>query len=396
MFSFLKKLSLLLLLLATTNIQAQNRSINFDHESDWKTLLEKAKKENKLIFVDCYTTWCGPCKWMAKNVFTNDTVADFFNAKFINAKIDMEKGEGKDIAVKYGIQAYPTFIFVNGDGEQVHRVCGSNEASYFLADAHNALDPEKQVATLTRKFEGNKSNAAVATTYLDALRKGCQETNSALNTYFNTQKESELTSRSNWTIIYRYVKDYSSPAFLYLEKNKEAYSALYTKDSVEDKLNGIYFQGLMTAVNKDDKKGIEELKKKVAASGIKDADRTIMQADLVYFQKHKDWDKYTATTSTFIEKYGMQNAGLLNNTAWFYYENIDDKTQLEKATRWAKLACDQENTYSNNDTYAALLYKLKKKDEAKLVAEKAIEMAKKEGTDYAETEKLLAKINELK
>ena len=73
----IKRITLCLIIIGTSLGYAQNRSIEFDH-SDWKALLEKANKENKLVFVDCFTTWCGPCKWMAKNVFTNDTVADFF------------------------------------------------------------------------------------------------------------------------------------------------------------------------------------------------------------------------------------------------------------------------------------------------------------------------------
>ena len=85
---------------------SQNRSIEFNH-SAWSEILAQAKKENKMIYVDCYTSWCGPCKWMAKNVFTNDTVADFYNTNFINAKIDMEVGEGIELAKKYDIRAYP-------------------------------------------------------------------------------------------------------------------------------------------------------------------------------------------------------------------------------------------------------------------------------------------------
>ena len=59
-----------------------------------------AASTQKLIFIDCYTTWCGPCKWMSANIFTNDTVAQFYNRNFLCLKMDMEKGEGKSIARK--------------------------------------------------------------------------------------------------------------------------------------------------------------------------------------------------------------------------------------------------------------------------------------------------------
>ena len=74
-------------------VDAQNRSIVF-REGNWEKILKQAKKEKKLIFVDCYTSWCGPCKMLAKNVFTQDKVADFYNTEFVCVKMDMEKGEG--------------------------------------------------------------------------------------------------------------------------------------------------------------------------------------------------------------------------------------------------------------------------------------------------------------
>jgi thioredoxin-related protein len=92
--------------------------------SDFKTILAKAKKENKLIFLDAYTTWCGPCKLMAKNIFTLKSVGDHYNANFVNAKIDMEKGEGIDIAKKYDVKVFPTYLFIDGNGELVHRTVG--------------------------------------------------------------------------------------------------------------------------------------------------------------------------------------------------------------------------------------------------------------------------------
>lgn len=91
----MKKVFLLVMLVAGIlfGAEAQNRSINFEQTKVWKQIVKKAKKEKKLIFVDCYTSWCGPCKMLANNVFTKDEVADYFNQTFVNAKYDMEKDE---------------------------------------------------------------------------------------------------------------------------------------------------------------------------------------------------------------------------------------------------------------------------------------------------------------
>ena len=89
-----------------------SQGIDFN-TATFKDALKTAKAENKLIFVDAYTTWCGPCKWMAKNVFTDSQVGEYFNDSFVNVKIDMEKGEGPKLAKAWEITGYPTLIFID-------------------------------------------------------------------------------------------------------------------------------------------------------------------------------------------------------------------------------------------------------------------------------------------
>ena len=90
--------------------------IQFSHGT-WKEILSQAKKENKLVFIDVYTSWCGPCKKMVAEVFQRKEIGTLFNASFVNYKIDAEKGEGIEIAKKFGVRSFPTYLFVNGDGD---------------------------------------------------------------------------------------------------------------------------------------------------------------------------------------------------------------------------------------------------------------------------------------
>ena len=86
-------------------------------ESDWNRALAEAKKQNKLIFLDAYATWCGPCKLLKKNTFPNKEAGEYFNANFINVAMDMEKGDGPALSQKYGVNAYPTLIITDADGK---------------------------------------------------------------------------------------------------------------------------------------------------------------------------------------------------------------------------------------------------------------------------------------
>lgn len=101
--------------------------------------MKEAKSSNKLIFLDAYASWCGPCKWMDAHTFQDEKVGEFYNDNFINLKIDMEKGEGPNIARKYKVTAYPTLFFINKDGEVEKKILGAKPAKEFLEIGKNLL-----------------------------------------------------------------------------------------------------------------------------------------------------------------------------------------------------------------------------------------------------------------
>ena len=101
--------------------------------------LEKAKAENKLLFVDCYTTWCGPCKFMKINTFTNANLGDYMKDNYVSLAIDMETTEGEAIAKKYGIEAYPTLLFLDKYGRVVNHQVGGIGAEALLAKAEQTV-----------------------------------------------------------------------------------------------------------------------------------------------------------------------------------------------------------------------------------------------------------------
>jgi thiol:disulfide interchange protein len=95
--------------------------------------LKEAKKKNKLIFVDAYTVWCGPCKMLSKNTFPNASVGTYFNDKFINLKIEIEKHPyGRTFQSKYGVSAYPTMLWIDGDGLVVKKIVGYHTPEQLL------------------------------------------------------------------------------------------------------------------------------------------------------------------------------------------------------------------------------------------------------------------------
>lgn len=101
-------------------------------EGSWAEALELATKENKLVFLDIYASWCGPCKRLKSNTFSDIHVGNLYNDSFINVAIDGEKGEGPLLARKYGVRAYPSLIFVDQNGKLITATKGYHNAQQFL------------------------------------------------------------------------------------------------------------------------------------------------------------------------------------------------------------------------------------------------------------------------
>jgi thiol:disulfide interchange protein len=138
----MKVLAIVVITMGLSFVNAPSNSpegINFENIS-FEDALKKAKKEKKLIFVDAYAVWCGPCKWMEANTFREKEVGDAFNKKFINLKIDMEKGEGPELARKYNVRAYPTMFLIDGDGKVVKRILGAKKKDQLLSEVEEYIN----------------------------------------------------------------------------------------------------------------------------------------------------------------------------------------------------------------------------------------------------------------
>ncbi|MGK0334796.1 MAG: thioredoxin-related protein, partial [Paraglaciecola sp.] len=137
-------------------------------EMPFDELLVMAKKENKVIFIDAYTTWCGPCKMMAAKVFPDAKVGEVYNERFINAKFDMEKGEGPGLAQRYSVMAYPTYLFVDGNGDIVHKGIGYIPQEEFLALADVAIG-DSSLGTMNKRYDGGDRSAEFLAEYSQVL-----------------------------------------------------------------------------------------------------------------------------------------------------------------------------------------------------------------------------------
>ncbi len=151
-------LSLCFFIALFANAQSK-KGISFQKIS-LETAKQIAKKENKLIFIDVYTTWCGPCKLMKKKTFTDAKVGEIFNKNFVNLAIDAEK-EGVALAKEFNIVNFPSFLFLDADGKLVQYDFGYYNAEQFsrigisVANKISAAAP-KTIDMVQGKMVGDK------------------------------------------------------------------------------------------------------------------------------------------------------------------------------------------------------------------------------------------------
>ncbi|MCP4521964.1 MAG: thioredoxin [Cytophagales bacterium] len=219
----MKKISLFAigLILGLGQLFAQ---IDFEHTS-WGEVKAKAKKENKLIFVDAYATWCGPCKYMSGRIFTNEEVGKYYNKNFINYKIDMESAGGDVFGSMYRVEAYPTLLFIDGDGEVVKKQTGAvTEPDAFIQLGKVVLNPElSPLYQSNKKYEsGNRDKKFLVEYIITCFQEG--EEDKALDVISEYNKEYKTLDLNNSYDLFIYCvnsdsNDLDNPLTIDFSKN---------------------------------------------------------------------------------------------------------------------------------------------------------------------------------
>lgn len=388
------KLFIILALFCSLQAWAQEGGIQFQKDAKWNDLLAKAKAENKLIFMDAYAVWCGPCKMMDSKVFSQAEAGTFFNANFVNAKFDMEKGEGLELAKTYEVQAYPTLLFIDGDGKIAHRIVGYHELEEFMELSKVALDPNKRFSAQLARYESGERDPAFLNEFVEAADAGMYSgTADVAIAYLNTQND--WSTSENRQFIVSYTKNSDSKLFEYFVKNYDSFVKEFGKTAVVNKLQEVILTETY-AKNPSEQFVIEKLlpiyQAKLPAAV---ADELYLLTKMQSYQMQNDTKNFFATTLEYYKKYPSNDFQELNEQAWAFYELVDDKKMLQEALKWAQKSVQLNSQSFNNDTLAALYYKLGEKKKVKKTAEKAIELAKANGEDYAATQELLDKINKM-
>ena len=377
-----------------------SKGISFEKDLTWVQVQAKAQSENKGIFVDFYGTWCGPCKAMDSVVYSLASVGYFTNAHFISVKVQIDSTAGDDVRIRswysvaremrgeYQIEVLPTFLFFTAYGKLVHRFSGFIKPLDFILVAKDATDTGKQCYALLDKFK----NGILSDSLMPKLARtfeslGDKETakqiaHRYIDGYLWNLSDHEILTKEHLEFAGDYIQSSDDKGFHWFYHHSRKIDKIVRKGYAETIIDRVINREevspfLITYKGKDHIIDREPdwmtLRHKIHQKySEKCADRIIINTKIYWYSRAKKWQELIDAYIKRVDRYGLDTAGrlgffLINNMVYdviFKYSN--SKRDIKKAIKWMKIIVFRNHNISpiELDTYANLLYKLGRREEA--------------------------------
>ncbi len=363
--------SLLFLLLGLPVVMAQG--IEF-HHGTWAEAQEKAKAEDKLIFVDAYASWCGPCKRMSSTVFTQDKAGAFFNANFINVKIDMEKPENAEFAGKYPVSAYPTLMFLDATGKLVTKDVGAKEVDALLEFARRALGKSDKSADYEKAYAEGNRDPKLLYDYIKALNQAGKPSLKITNEFLNTQPD--LNTELNLRIVFEGTVESDSRVYDLLVRNRDKIAPLVGEQNLKSRFESAAKSTVKKAIQFKNEDLLNEAKAKLKAAVPERGAAFGFEADMKYYSITQDARKYLKTVQAYQKSEVKDNPVRLIELVTDMLRSFpQDKDLLHQAEKWASNAAENAEVPSYYLTLAQVYKNQGDKAKARATAEKALQKA---------------------
>lgn len=344
-------------------MQAQySTGIEFQEDPDWDKILREARRTDKLIFLDAYTSWCVPCKHMDKQVFSKEPEGSYFNRTFVNVKYDMDRGEGVRLKKHYKIEGFPTYLFINGEGKVVHKIFGAfTTEGEFLSYAKLSLIPGERTSDLEVRYSNGERNPKMMFSYLRMLRlTGQQEKEQQLaKEYLSLISLDHFLDPGYWEIIKVFIQDPISRDFQILLDNRELIGQKIGKAEVEQKIASVIETRLrqngVTSTKAFDETTELKLIDFLRGSDFPRAREFQAKAMAQRYQRKQDWEMYASVVDAMLDFRILDSSddplSDLDGFAQILGDGSFDKKLLQRALRWSVYACENETRANKKDDF---------------------------------------------
>ncbi|MGN7821014.1 thioredoxin fold domain-containing protein [Chitinophaga sp. 22536] len=399
------KIIVIISILFSLRAFAQDK-VNFRHSGSWKELISESKNNQKIIFIDVYATWCGPCKQMDREVFSDDSIIGYLNKKFISIKIQSDSTLNDNTLVKnqyslssnlikkYHITALPTFLFFNSNGNLAYRKEGFYPAKQFLIICKEA---EQAIYTLdyntNRLLSGELKNKQLLefSNYLHDAQIDSLSILSAQkckDLYINNSEPAYILSLDLIRFInnFYFLFDSHDPIIKYMIDNPRKSDSITTIPQITEKTTALLVAKniINPVLRKNAVPNWDSLEYRIKTEWTSEiAGRSILSSKIKWYTEKKDWDNAIKNHIKKLDTYGIPTddwgAVYVNNMVWnLILKHSNDPIVLSKAEQYMKEILKTRPTdYYKIDTYANVLYKSGQHNQAIEIEKKALQIAKK-------------------
>ena len=347
-------------LILVSIVHAQE-GIQFFHGT-WDEALSRSKAEDKIIFVDAFAKWCGPCKRMAANTFTNQTVGEFFNKNFICMQIDMEEEMGLKFRDKYPVSAFPTLFFIDEDGEVVQKSVGAKDPESILALAQSVLDKYDKSTKYVAAYEAGDRSYQLVYDYVSALNKAGKPSVKISNDYLSGQED--LTTPDNLKLILEAATQVDCQCFEMMEKYKKDISKIVSDDVIDAKVRTACGNTIKRAIEFESHDLVNQAGDAMKRNLPAEADEFRAASEVHYALALHDLDNIEDLVTNYSKRFLKNDPeGQYNLAMELEKYAHDDKDCMTMAVELAgKAAKDEDVKYVS--AYALLVQKTMGKEEA--------------------------------
>ena len=387
-----KNILTFLMLIVTVTLSAQ--TVFF--EGNLVEAAAKAKLENKFLFVDCFTDWCTWCKVADKTTFASENVGEFMSKRFISVKVDMERGDGVDLGMKYRVFGYPSFLIFSPEGNIVGKMFGYiKDDNEFIRQLKSKTGERRDFQYESHINEGLRFPEFYRASFIDKdvdmdSRRVSPESE-VVSKWFLLQ--TDLRTEQAWAIMSRF--DLDPKTETYFLENHKYYRKMYGAEEVDDKIISIADRRFKEVVGKKDESILQPILKVLDVYLLDEQlrEENKLNFRIRFAEEVEDWVSYSNLALRAVTLGSIkQHLNQANSFAWTLYLKSDDLRALTIASEWMAEVVEADPNYAFMDTYAALLYKIGNYDEALIVAQKAIKIGLENDEKVLETEELLENI----
>lgn len=256
------------------------QSINFEPMSLEDALTESGKTGKPVLFM-AYQSTCSHCEKMLNEIFPDTAVSNFYNANYINVKVDLlDQAMAKKYIKQFYITSFPTFVILNSKGETLYQFVGEFKGSEFVKQGKLALDPQNQIPTNRIAFEKNMADSTACYNYLLVLSRGRLATQGVANSYFAANNKQLETNATNWKILSMSVSDMESEVFKFMLAHRNDFAQVMTAKKVDRKFYLTAAFNLQTPASNNDTTNYFKMRNIAATFGMPIIDSLILVNDL--------------------------------------------------------------------------------------------------------------------